>query len=92
MGNYPSFEDVVEKLRDPKILNIGVAFHREFSVQRGPLNMLFLCYRHEGIGILTTFNHPSRPNVTLPKGFEFLRETLEELDIFNYISIKEEEE
>ncbi len=89
MGNYPSFQDVIENLQDPEILNTGVAFHREFSVHRGPLNMLFLCYRHEGIGLLTTFNHPSRPNVTLSKDFEFLRETLEELDIFNYISIKE---
>lgn len=88
MGNYPTFEQVVEGLRDPEVLNTGVAFHREFSVLRGPLDILVLCYKTEGVGIIDTMSNGGE-FLTLSKDFLYLKETLEELGIFASISVQE---
>ena len=85
-GSYPAFAEVVEALRDPTVTNNGAAFHREFSVFRGPLNMLFLCYQHQGVGQLYDFNNVS---VRLSKDYAFLKEQLQELDLFSQILIQE---
>lgn len=86
MGSYPSYKEVVENLLNPEVLNVGCAFHREWSVMRGPVDMLCLCYQHQGIGLID----PDTNNVRLGKEFSYLAESLEELNIFNDIQFKKE--
>lgn len=84
LGLYPSYEEVVTNLRDPAIMNNGCAFHREYSVMRGPLDTLLLCYKHSGVGIIDTDN-----SVVIGNSHEFLREEMQELGVFSDIKIKE---
>lgn len=81
LGNYPSFHEVVENLRSPLCANSGVAFHRDFSVLRGPVKTLFLCYKTEGIGFIKGCD------LLLDKDYEHLKEQIEELDVLNYITL-----
>lgn len=81
-GLYPSIQEILEAFKDPSVINTGVAFHREFSVFRGPLDMLILCYRDEGIGLLTNGDLSS---VTIGKKYAYLKETIQELGCFNYV-------
>lgn len=83
-GNYPSFTEVVDNLRDPHVLNNGCAFHREYSVMRGPLDTLILCYKHSGVGFINADN-----TLVLGSTHEFLREELQELGHFPVITVKE---
>lgn len=83
-GLYPSYEEVITNLRDPSILNKGCAFHRDYSVMRGPLDMLFLCHRHSGVGLIDKDN-----TLYLGSPHLFLKEELTELNLFNSIQIKE---
>lgn len=85
VGNYPSFYSSVTKLRDPKVLNDGVAFHRHFALLRGPLNMLFLVYRSDVIGFLPNNDDTV---VTIDKGFEYTKEVVDNLNIFKNINIR----
>lgn len=86
VGDYPSFTQVMEAFDNPDVINSGVAFHREFSVLRGPLNMFFLCYKTEGIGIIPA-GALGGYTLQLSKDFEYLKETIQELNIFFNISI-----
>ena len=83
-GLYPSYKEVVDKLRNPEIMNNGCAFHREYSVMRGPVGTLLLCYKHSGVGIIDTDN-----SVTIGSTHEFLRDEMQELGVFSDIKIKE---
>lgn len=88
-GNYPTFNEVIEALQDPEVINTGVAFHREFSVFRGPLEMLFLCYQYQGVGqIHVTPAITEKPSVTISKEYEHLKEQIEELGVFNVVMVK----
>lgn len=82
MGNYPTYQEVIENLRSPSCGNSGAAFHREFSVMRGPLKTLFLCYQSEGVGIIGIGD-----GLILDKDYEYLKEQIEELNVFPYINI-----
>ena len=82
-GNYPTFAEVVEALRDPDVTNVGVAFHREFSVFRGPLDMLFLCYQHQGIGQILD----KGKTVILSKEYEYLLESVQDLGVFKSFEV-----
>ena len=84
LGEYPSYEEVVYNLRDPAIMNEGCAFHREYSILRGPLDTLILCYKHNGVGIIDNDN-----SVTVGSTHEFLKEELYELGVFSEVKIKE---
>jgi hypothetical protein len=84
IGEYPSYSEVVENLRDPDILNEGCAFHRNYSVLRGPLGMLFLCYQHHGVGMIEKNDH-----LVLASSHEYLKEEITELKIFKSMFIKE---
>lgn len=83
-NEYPSYDEVVNNLRDPNILNKGCAFHREYSVLRGPLDTLILCNQHWGVGFITANN-----TLLLGDSHEFLREELQEFNIFKSIQVKE---
>ena len=75
-GNYPSYHEVLMNLRDPDITNEAAAFDRMWSVLRGPLDMLFLCYQEGAIGLINKDN-----SVRLSDDFTYLKESIEELGI-----------
>jgi hypothetical protein len=85
LGIYPSAEEVVEKLKSPVVANSGVAFSREFSIFRGPIDMLFLCYQDKGVGLLDSGDLSS---LIIGKEYGYLKETIEELNLFNEIKVK----
>lgn len=82
-GAYPTFQEVVEALLDPEVTNSGVAFHREFSVFRGPLNMLFLCYQHQGVGQILGGGE----TMVLSKEYEYLLESVQDLGVFKSFEV-----
>jgi hypothetical protein len=88
-GEYPSLTEVLTNLRDPDILNSGCAFHKDWSIMRGPAGTLFLCYKSSGVGQVFTgsvFGN-SVSSVNLSREFEFLKEELEESGWFNTVNI-----
>jgi hypothetical protein len=84
-GNYPSVEEILAAFKDPSVINTGVAFHREFSIFRGPLDMLILCYRDEGIGLLMNGDLSS---VVVGHKYGYLKETIEDLGCFAQVDVK----
>jgi hypothetical protein len=50
MGNYPSIETCLSRLRDPKIANEAAAFHRHFALVKGPIGMILLAYKGDVVG------------------------------------------
>lgn len=84
-GLYPSYEEVIENLRDPHISNEGCAFTRDWSVMRGPIGLLILCYQDSGIGLIDG----DMRHLIISKEHEFLTEAVQELSIFNQITVKE---
>lgn len=82
-GNYPSFQEVIDNLRNPKIANSGCAFNRDWSILRGPIDTLCLCYKHEGVGIIDDDN-----SLVLGSNFNYLYESVTEMNIFSSIKFK----
>jgi hypothetical protein len=82
-GSYPSFEEVVTNLRDPRIANDGVAFSREFSVLRGPVDTLCLCFKADGVGLIDDNN-----GLVLGRDYKYLYESVQELDVFSSIKFR----
>ena len=80
-GNYPSYQEVVAALRNDEVTNSGCAFHREFSVLRGPVNSLCLCYQTEGVGLIFD------DKLVLGNQYKYLYEQIQELKIFNIIDV-----
>lgn len=85
LGVYPSPQEILEAFKDPTVVNTGVAFHRDFSIFRGPLDMLILCYRDEGIGLLPDGD---LSRVLVGQKYTFLKETVEELGCFGLVETK----
>lgn len=83
-GNYPTFKETVEALRNPEVTNLGVAFHREFSVFRGPLNMLFLCYQHQGVARIL-----DDCSVVISKDYAYLKEQIESLGVMSPVTVQQ---
>ena len=71
-----------EHLTSPECGNAGVAFHREFSVVRGPVKTLFLCYKTDGVGIIGAGG-----GLVLDSSYDYLKEQIEELNVFPYINL-----
>lgn len=85
MNDYPSFNDCVKNVLSEDYLNKSAAFHREFAVLVGPVDTVFLQYRTEVIGIVPNHDNTS---VVLSKEFEYAKEVVEELNLFESIKIK----
>ena len=81
-GRYPDVDTVLSNLTDKKISNSSVAFHREFAVVRGPLNLLFVAYRGEIVGFLPN-NNTSQIKIT--DEYNYVKEVVDELHVFNAI-------
>jgi hypothetical protein len=82
MGHYPTAQECLKEFEDPTVSNEAVAFHRNFALVRGPIGMLFLAYKGDVVGIL--------PNgdlsvIKLGKEFRHVKESVEELRLFNNI-------
>lgn len=82
MGIHPSAQECLDNLKDPDILNEAAAFHRQFALVRGPLEMIFLAYKADIVGVL-----PNRDLSVLRLGREFrhTREVIELLHTFGTI-------
>lgn len=85
-GLYPTFRECVENLKNPEITNTGAGFHREFAVVRGPLDMLFLAYRTDIVGILPEGRE--KEEVLLGSKFKHLREVVEQTNCFETVKVK----
>lgn len=84
-GEYPDPDTCLQALLDPDVTNESAAFHREFALVRGPLNMLFLAYQQEVIGLLPNSDFSL---IHLGKNQGYLREVVEELKLFQYINVR----
>lgn len=84
MGCYHEPDTILTALLSPRIANDSMPFHREFALVRGPLDMIFLGYRTEIIGVL-----PNNDFGMLRLGREFVhcKEVVEELNLFNYVKV-----
>jgi len=79
LGLYPSAEESLEHLQRKDCDNTGLAFHREFALMKGPLDMLFLAYKSDVVGVLVEDNFS---RVRLGSKFRFLKEVVEDLNVF----------
>lgn len=84
VGDYPSIHDVLKNLKDPDISNVSVAFSRCFAIMRGPIDMLYLAYKSDVVGILPKSDISC---VRLGKKFGHTKEVVAELNIFNTIEL-----
>jgi hypothetical protein len=83
LGDHHSPDEVLKALRDPNIANDAHAIHREFALVRGPLDMIFLAYRSEVVGVLPRGDFHE---LTIGRDFRYCREAIEELNLFNRIT------
>jgi hypothetical protein len=81
-GNYPNPDVCLSKLRDPKIDNEAVAFSRYFAFVRGPIDMIFLSYKGEIVGMLDNNN---LSQVTIGREHRYTREAVSDLRIFEAV-------
>lgn len=82
MGDYPSIDTCISKLTDPTIANEAAAFHRYFALVRGPVNMLFLAYKGEIVGVLDNRNLTS---ITVDGDKKYTKEAIRDLQVFHNI-------
>ena len=82
LGKYPTIQECFEKLSDDNIGNTGAAFDRNFAIIRGPLEMLFLAYKSDIMGV---FPEGSPRFLRLGRKFRHLREVCEALGKFERI-------
>lgn len=83
MGIYPDVDLTLTNLTDDSISNTSTAFHREFAIVRGPMNLLFLAYKGEVIGYLPYSN---TNEIKIGAKFSYVKEVVDELACFNKIS------
>ncbi len=83
LGEYPSSTDCLAAMSDPSIINTGVGFSRDFALLRGPIDMLFIAYKSDIVGVL-----PKRDFsvLRLGRGFHHVKEVAEKLGIFGAIN------
>lgn len=84
LGDHPSFKECVKNLLDPEIANEGVAFHRNFALLRGPVDTLYLAYKSDVVGVIPNLD---ASHVKIAKRFAHTREVVEDLRVFEKISI-----
>jgi hypothetical protein len=82
LGDHFTPRETLAALLNPRVAHDALAFHREFALVRGPIDMLFLAYRSEIIGVLP---NNSFDFLKLGKEYGYCREVVEELDLFRKI-------
>lgn len=83
LGDHFSPEEALRALLDPTIAHDALAFNREFAFVRGPLDMMFIAYRSDIIGVLQN-NDFSR--IRLGRNFQYCKEVVQELNLFANIT------
>ena len=84
-NQYPTFDEVVTNLNDPATENNAAAFHREFAVLRGPIDMMFLAYREDIIGYMPKGD---ASELILARNHGYCKEVVEDLGIFTTVTTK----
>ena len=79
LGRHPSPKEVLKGIQDPKYQNESVAFHREFALVRGPIDLIFLAYREDIVGVLPNGDFSK---IRLGRQFKHTKEVVEELNLF----------
>lgn len=82
LGRYPTAKDCITNLQDPDVTNEAAAFDRNFAFVRGPINMIFLAYKDNVVGVLPKGDLSV---VKLGRDFTFVKEAVEELNLFSDI-------
>lgn len=83
LSEHPSAQECLKNLLDPKIENEAVAFHRQFALVRGPLDMIFLAYKTDLVGVLPKNDFDF---VRLSRKFVHCREVVGELGLFGSVT------
>jgi len=83
LGLYPDLDMTLTNLTDETVSNSSAAFHREFCLVRGPMNMLFLSYKGDIVGYLPYNN---TEEVKIGSKFSYVKEVVDELSCFTKIS------
>lgn len=83
-GEYPDPDMCLQSLRDPEVTNDAAAFHREFALVRGPLDMMFLAYQQDIVGVMP-LNDFSK--VVIGKDRAYAKEVVQELGLFQNVNI-----
>lgn len=82
MNDHPPADECLARLLDPEITNEAVGFDRKFALVRGPIDLIFLAYKSDIVGVL-----PNNDLATLRLGrrYQHTREVVEELGLFNTV-------
>lgn len=81
-GVYPSIDECLTNLNDDKIENDSVGFHRDFAFLRGPMELMFLAYKTDVVGVMPNGDVTC---VKVGKQFRHVREAIDDLQIFRDI-------
>lgn len=84
-GVYPTIKETVEAFKDPTVTNEAVGFTRDFAVVRGPMDILFLGYKHDIVGYLPD---GGLNKVVIGKKFKHTKEVVSELNAFQSVAIQ----
>ncbi len=82
LAAHPTAEECLKNLTDSEIEDDSAAFHRHFALVRGPIDMLFLAYKEDIVGVLPRGDFSS---VRLGRDFTHCTEAVQELDLFKAI-------
>lgn len=82
IGDHPSIQDCVSALMSDKFQNEGLAFHRDFALLKGPIDLLFLAYKNDIIGVLPKSDLSF---VKLDPKYIHAKEVVEKLALFEKI-------
>lgn len=83
LANHPSARAALEGMLNPDIENQSVAFARDFAFIRGPMGMIFFCYKADCIGMLPNNDFD---RIKISKQFIHCKEVVEALRIFDTIT------
>lgn len=84
-ANHPSFEEVIKNLRDKDDATEGAAFHRNFAVLKAPMDVLYLAYKTEVIGLI---GEGEKPGVLIGRQYKHYKEVVEETNVFSFLRLQ----
>jgi hypothetical protein len=84
INSYPSAQECLAALKDPRKANNAAAFHRNFAFARGPIGTIFLAYKQDVVGVLPG---ASLSHVRLGEEFKYTKEAIESLNLFGSITV-----
>jgi hypothetical protein len=84
LGKYPTAQECLSGLSNPKLANEAAAFHRQFALARGPIGMIFFAYKTDIVGVLPDNDFSE---LRLGKDYRHVREVVQELQLFNTVSV-----